>query len=110
VPAAAPAVDAESGTVSLTRPLSNGAYTVAYRVVSVDGHTVQGSYLFTVADPALPAASVSSPSPAVAAAAKSGGISAAVFLGLGAIGILCILVAAYLLVSGRRRPTQAASR
>ena len=103
MPAAPPAVDAERGTVSLIRPLSNGAYTVAYRVVSVDGHTVQGSYLFTVADPALPAASVSTAGPAVAAATKPGGISTAVLLGLGAIGILGVLAAAYLLMSGRRR-------
>jgi methionine-rich copper-binding protein CopC len=102
IPAAAPTVDAGKGTVSLTQPLSNGAYTVAYRVVSVDGHTVQGSYPFTVADPARPAAAAAS-QPAVARADRSTGISTPVLIGLGSFGVLCVLVVAYLYVSGRRR-------
>ncbi|AGZ41096.1 copper homeostasis periplasmic binding protein CopC [Actinoplanes friuliensis] len=102
IPAAAPTVDAGKGTVSLTQPLSNGAYTVAYRVVSVDGHTVQGSYPFTVADPTRPAAAAAS-QPAVARADRSTGISTPVLIGLGAFGVLCVLVVAYLYVSGRRR-------
>ena len=54
VPASAPAVDGATGTVTIEEPLGNGTYTVAYRVVSRDGHPVQGSYRFTVADPAAP--------------------------------------------------------
>jgi methionine-rich copper-binding protein CopC len=57
VPTGAPAVDGPTGTVTVNEPLVNGTYTVAYRVVSADGHPVQGSYRFTVADPAAPAAS-----------------------------------------------------
>ncbi|WP_250001515.1 copper resistance CopC family protein [Actinoplanes sp. M2I2] len=49
-----PKVDGATGAVSFD-PLANGAYTVAYRVVSKDGHTVQGSYKFTVADPSATA-------------------------------------------------------
>ncbi|WP_435154052.1 copper resistance protein CopC, partial [Micromonospora aurantiaca (nom. illeg.)] len=53
---------------------------VAYRVVSRDGHPVQGSYRFPVADPAAPApsaaASLSAPpssaAPAAAASAPAG--------------------------------------
>ena len=30
-------------------PLAGGAYTVQYRVLSVDGHVVEGAYSFTVA-------------------------------------------------------------
>lgn len=113
IPASAPAVDAERGTVNLTQPLSNGTYTVAYRVVSVDGHTVQGSYAFTVADPSLPAAAaspVASSGPTVAAAAASGGISTPVLISLGAFGILCVLIVTYLYLSGRRRAAPAASQ
>ncbi|MDO3686744.1 copper resistance CopC family protein [Micromonospora sp. C28ISP2-4] len=57
VPTSAPAVDDATGTVTIDEPLANGTYTVAYRVVSRDGHPVQGSYRFTVADPAAPAPS-----------------------------------------------------
>ena len=49
-----PEVDGATGTVTFDA-LANGAYTVAYRVVSKDGHTVQGSYKFTVADPSATA-------------------------------------------------------
>ncbi|MGW4498730.1 copper resistance CopC family protein [Micromonospora sp. NPDC004336] len=52
VPTGEPVVTGTTGTVTIDRPLANGAYTVAYRVVSADGHPVQGSYRFTVADPA----------------------------------------------------------
>ncbi|MDI6102573.1 copper resistance protein CopC [Actinoplanes sp. NEAU-A12] len=48
----APAVDEATGVVTLAAPLTNGVYTVAYQVVSTDGHTVKGSYQFTVDDPA----------------------------------------------------------
>lgn len=69
VPTSAPAVDGATGTVTIDEPLGNGTYTVAYRVVSRDGHPVQGSYHFTVADPAAPAPSASASS---AAAASTG--------------------------------------
>ncbi|WFE36697.1 copper resistance CopC family protein [Micromonospora sp. WMMD975] len=54
VPTGAPTVDGTAGRVTIDGPLPNGAYTVAYRVVSADGHPVQGSYRFTVADPTAP--------------------------------------------------------
>ncbi|QOC93954.1 copper resistance CopC family protein [Micromonospora craniellae] len=44
-------VDGTKGTITIDTPLVNGTYTVAYRIVSADGHPVQGSYQFTVADP-----------------------------------------------------------
>jgi len=105
VPASTPAVDAVTGTVTLSQPLGNGVHTVAYRVVSVDGHTVQGSYTFTVTDPALPAAVPASSAPGTAAAspAGSGGIPAAVLIGLGAGGAVLALIAAFLFVTARRR-------
>lgn len=104
VPASAPAVDAAAGSVTLTQALNNGSYTVAYRVVSVDGHTVQGSYAFTVKDPAKPAAAPPPASAPAAAApsADSGGIPSGVLIGLGAAGVL-LAAAAYLFLGGRRR-------
>ncbi|MEV5632414.1 copper resistance CopC family protein [Micromonospora tulbaghiae] len=80
VPTSAPAVDGATGTVTIDEPLGNGTYTVAYRVVSRDGHPVQGSYRFTVADPAAPApsapASAVAPTPIGAdATAGAGGAS-----------------------------------
>ncbi|MEW2589711.1 copper resistance CopC family protein [Micromonospora aurantiaca] len=68
VPTSAPAVNGATGTVTIDEPLGNGTYTVAYRVVSRDGHPVQGSYRFTVADPAAPTPSAPASSPAAAAA------------------------------------------
>lgn len=44
-----PEVEGGRVTVSLPPRLTDGEYTVAYRVVSADGHPVQGSYSFTVA-------------------------------------------------------------
>jgi copper resistance protein C len=110
--AASPAtVDAERSTVRLTQPLRNGTYTVAYRVVSVDGHTVQGSYLFTVTDPALPAAAVpvTPTGAAVASPPGPGGLATPVLIGLVAVGILGVLIAVHLYVSGRRRAAAAGS-
>lgn len=49
VPASQPAISGNRGTVTFAEPLADGTYTVAYRVVSADGHPVQGSYSFTVA-------------------------------------------------------------
>ncbi len=71
VPASAPAVDGATGTVTIEEPLGNGTYTVAYRVVSRDGHPVQGSYRFTVADPAAPPAAVPSPTADASAGASA---------------------------------------
>ncbi|AEB42494.1 copper resistance CopC family protein [Micromonospora maris] len=58
-----PEVDGTKATVTIESTLPNGVYTVAYRVVSNDGHPVQGSYKFTVADPSATAEPSPSPSP-----------------------------------------------
>jgi hypothetical protein len=110
IPAGDPVVQGVNGTLTLSQALGNGAYTVAYRVVSNDGHTVQGSYTFTVADPALPAAAAVVPSAsalheAAAPPAGSGGIPTGVLIGLAALGVVLAGLAAYFYVSGRRRTT-----
>lgn len=56
VPTGDPVVTGSRARVPIGNPLPNGTYTVAYRVVSADGHPVQGSYAFTVADPTSSAA------------------------------------------------------
>ncbi|GAA2220894.1 copper resistance protein CopC [Micromonospora olivasterospora] len=74
VPTSEPAVSGATGTVTIRQPLANGGYTVAYRVVSADGHPVQGSYSFTVADPAASAnAPTASATPGLAASAANTG-------------------------------------
>jgi methionine-rich copper-binding protein CopC len=125
VPASEPEVKAKTARVTLDQPLVNGKYTVAYRVVSVDGHTVQGSYTFTVADPsaaALPstappstapssAAPVASPSATAAsgtvpvAAEADSGVPAGLLAGIGAAVVVLAAVAIFLYVSRRRRPS-----
>ena len=102
IPASVPAIDTATGTVTLHRPLSNGTYLVGYRVVSVDGHTVPGSYVFTVADPALPPATTAE-GRAAAAPPGGGGVPAGVLIGLGAAGVVLTLTAIGFVVSGRRR-------
>lgn len=67
VPAGPPRPEGRTGTIEFTEPPANGVYTVTYRVVSLDGHPVQGSYRFTVADPTASAA----PSPAPSATTES---------------------------------------
>ncbi|WP_431897909.1 copper resistance CopC family protein [Micromonospora haikouensis] len=68
VPTGVPVVAGTRATVTVAEPLPDGTYTVAYRVVSTDGHPVQGSYRFTVADPAATAAAPVSPPPTAAPA------------------------------------------
>ncbi|TCB99622.1 copper resistance protein CopC [Micromonospora zingiberis] len=66
-----PEVDGTKGTVTIDSTLANGVYTVAYRVVSLDGHPVQGSYTFTVADPTATAEPSPTPSPEASQPAES---------------------------------------
>ncbi|MEW2383852.1 copper resistance CopC family protein [Micromonospora sp. NPDC047707] len=69
VPTSEPAVTGTKGAITIDQALTNGAYTVAYRVVSADGHPVQGSYRFTVADPTAGPAATAPPTPATSAPA-----------------------------------------
>lgn len=64
-----PEVDGSTGVITIEEELADGVYTVAYQVVSTDGHTVKGSYDFTVDGPAASASPspASSPSPSAVA-------------------------------------------
>lgn len=111
LPTGAPVVTGAKSTVQVTDTLPNGTYTVAYRVVSVDGHPVQGSYPFTVADPTSTAApganvSTSAPTPSAAAVVESGGgPSAGVLVAAAALALL-VLATAGLLWRRAARPDQ----
>ena len=77
VPAGPARAAGKTGSVAFSGPLPDGVYTVAYRVVSLDGHAVQGSYRFTVDDPTATTAPETGPSspparPAPVAAAPGG--------------------------------------
>ncbi|MGC4885632.1 copper resistance CopC family protein [Micromonospora sp. DT227] len=107
VPAVAgrPAVSGTRATQPLKSDLPAGRYTVAYRVVSVDGHPVQDSYTFTVtasasASPlAASAPSASAPTtppsaPATTAASSAAAADGAPSMRVGLVGVLLALVAA----------------
>ncbi|GGK29133.1 hypothetical protein GCM10010124_22360 [Pilimelia terevasa] len=114
VPTGEAAVAGTKGTVPIRQPLANGSYKVAYRVVSVDGHLVQGAYPFTVADPAAPAPPTPTPAtatgtpvgpePTPAAAAGSGG-PPPWLLAAAAVAVLAAAAGGWLLVrrAARRR-------
>jgi methionine-rich copper-binding protein CopC len=119
IDASEPKVDGPTGTITF-EPLANGSYTVAYRVVSTDGHTVKGSYKFTVADPTATAPSVApsvaaAPPPASSAAvpARSPDLASSsssddsgntgLIVTVAAIVVVLLALGAFLFV--RRRPT-----
>ena len=68
VTSGAPAVVGPTATLALPDPLANGAYTVTWRAVSSDSHPIEGTFAFTVADPA---AEVAEAEAAAAAAAEA---------------------------------------
>ena len=73
-------------------PLRSGAYTVAWRAISADGHPVEGQFHFTVALPPghEPTAGPPTPAQPVAASARTGGGDGWLWGGLAA----AVLVAA----------------
>ncbi|MHA4949521.1 copper resistance CopC family protein [Micromonospora sp. SD19] len=98
LPTGEPVVTGATSTVRVTDTLPNGTYTVAYRVVSVDGHPVQGSYPFTVADPTSSAApvanlSASATAPAAAGTESDDGPSAGVLVAGAALALVVLVTA-----------------
>lgn len=116
---AEPAVAGPVATAPLPADLAPGVYAVSWRVVSQDGHPIQGSFTFAVADTPAPAPaaptttppagtattpatmtpSVASPSPETSAD-ESGAVPLAIgaLAALGTVGVVVILLL-------RRRPT-----
>ncbi|MER7499874.1 copper resistance CopC family protein [Nonomuraea pusilla] len=70
-----PQVDGSVVTQAVEGPLPDGAYTIAYRVVSSDGHPIEGEIPFTVkgapSASATPSASASEPASPSASASAS---------------------------------------
>ncbi|RLP91279.1 copper resistance CopC family protein [Micromonospora sp. CV4] len=100
VPTGDPVVSGARGSVQVTEALPNGTYTVAYRVVSTDGHPVQGSYPFTVADPnssAAPIVSTPTDAPSAVASVKDDRGPNEGVLVAGAALVVLVLVGAGLL-------------
>ncbi|MGC5663339.1 copper resistance CopC family protein [Micromonospora sp. WMMD723] len=106
VPTGDPVVSGATGNVRVTAPLPNGTYTVAYRVVSADGHPVQGSYPFTVADPAGPAAPPSPEPPGPSTAAVASGRDGWVAVVGVAGSALVVLLGAAAVLRRRRRSSR----
>ena len=69
VTAGKPQINGVRAIQQLNQPLDAGDYTVAYRVVSVDGHPVSGSLTFTVT---APPPSTAPPSPSTQATPLAG--------------------------------------
>ncbi|GIF77240.1 copper resistance CopC family protein [Asanoa siamensis] len=67
MPAQPPTVSGTSAILDLDGDLPDGGYTVAYRVVSPDGHPVQGALRFSVGT----ATAATAPSPSAASAGQS---------------------------------------
>ena len=102
------AVDHTRATVTFLEPLPDGEYTVGFRVVSLDGHPVQGSVEFTVAagdgDTDTPPSSAPSAGEDTAAADATDSTGAAAGSDTGADGggnpALLVVGAGALLVAG----------
>lgn len=109
--------DQNVATVQLTDVDTAGRYSVAYRVVSADGHVVTGTFTYQLAGPASETAPASETGPAtddpavaatpLAGTTTDGGAgqeSAGVVwvLGLGAIGLVLVAAIVAVALRGRR--------
>ncbi|MEZ0072063.1 copper resistance protein CopC [Planotetraspora sp. GP83] len=104
----APRTDGPKVLESVAGPLPSGSYVIAWRVVSSDGHPVEGEIPFTVrssADPsagvAAPATSAASANPATPAstADQTSGVPGWVWAGLA----LLVIIGAVALLGGRKK-------
>ncbi|WP_327102996.1 copper resistance CopC family protein [Nonomuraea glycinis] len=69
VPLSKPRIQGNTVNATLTRPLTPGQHRIAWRVVSSDGHPIEGEITFTITAP--PASPTPSPSPSETAASAS---------------------------------------
>ncbi|WP_433330394.1 copper resistance CopC family protein [Spirillospora sp. CA-294931] len=98
-PTGTPEVDGREVTVPVSGTLANGVHTVAWRVVSADGHPVSGTFKFTVegspeATPTGSATAQAAPAPATTEASAeekdSGGSSGWLWIGLAVLVVVLI--------------------
>ncbi|EWS81942.1 copC domain protein [Brachybacterium phenoliresistens] len=117
-----PTIDGTTATLALDEPLPAGDYTVQWRVVSSDGHPIEGTFAIAVQNDAATeepteSASPAEESPAVETTAAPSSEPAAeaapeveegndallpVFLGLGVIVVIGVVIALRAGRSGRR--------
>ncbi|GAB7039447.1 MULTISPECIES: copper resistance CopC family protein [Catenuloplanes] len=106
VAVSAPEVDGARARITVTGTPGDNVYTVAYRVVSKDGHPVQGSYAFTVgagAPAAAPTTAAAAAPPATTGSAPTGPTALiAIAIAIAAVVVAGGAVAFWL--SRRRRP------
>ncbi|WP_433534340.1 copper resistance CopC family protein [Micromonospora sp. CA-249363] len=103
VPTGHAVVSGAKGSVQVTEALPSGTYTVAYRVVSTDGHPAQGSYPFTVASPDSSAAPIVGTPTDRASAQAERGPGASVLAAGAALAVLVVAGAGLLWRRTRRR-------
>ena len=117
--AGAPVAAGASVRQPLTAASASGRYTVAYRVVSQDGHPVQGSVSFTATLPAAAPTASSAPEPTPSAAAAEPATRPVarvehnddrdwLVYGFAAVGLVTVAGITMLLVRIRRRAASAA--
>jgi len=82
-----PVIDGGKISTKLSGQSAPGVFTVNYRIVSEDGHPVEGSYTFN-ASPNYDDAPVTTASPEKSSKLSIGGIVMIVFLGIFALGVL----------------------
>jgi methionine-rich copper-binding protein CopC len=101
--------DENVATVQVTRATDAGEYTVVYRVMSADGHVVDGTFSYEVlgsgTSPAVASTPAATPLAGTATDDGEGDDSAVGFvwvLGLGAIGLVLLAAVIAVVVRGRR--------
>lgn len=113
------ATDANVATVQLAKTAPSGKYTVNYRVVSADGHIVNGTFSYRQTSSSSPTPTSSEPATASVVTASSdpspvagtdgsdegSGGSVIWVLGLGAIGLVLVAAMIAVVVRGRRDHT-----
>ncbi|MPV89598.1 copper resistance protein CopC [Georgenia ruanii] len=110
---AKPAVTGHTVSLALPSEVPNGGYQVTWRVVSSDGHPIEGHFAFTVDVPAAPAPAPSTSAPSATAEASPSATAAqspSTGASTGAAGpvvwgvvVLVVLVAAAVVAVVRRR-------
>ncbi|MEO3801684.1 copper resistance protein CopC [Nonomuraea sp. B1E8] len=114
-----PRLDGPKVSAAVPQPLAPGSYVIAWRVVSSDGHPIEGEIPFTVKGAAATSSAPPSPAPASAEPASSGpatatgqdaaassetaasGVPAWIWV---ALAVLVVLGAVVALRAARRRP------
>lgn len=116
-------VNARDVSQAVKTPLpAGGAYQVAWRVVSSDGHPISGSYAFEVAEdgsakvtavsekdprfPELEGSAESDPSTGSKTSSESGGVPIGAVAGIG--GGLVVVIAATVVLTRRKKPRDTA--